>query len=108
LQSLLTAQENYALDLTNSSYLTTLRSAVQKYVTFYTENIEDGVRKVKPVFPLEVSLTLDGINGFKWGDVLNINGIPKKYRDSFVLMVTDVTQAVSSTGEWTTELTLIA
>jgi len=87
---------------------TTLQKALSKYVTYYTPDLKETLNNTKPVYPLEITFTIDGINGFKYGDVLNINGIPKRYSKSFVFMVTGVSHNVQENGEWTTSLNLLA
>ena len=108
LDSFNAAKSGYALTPDSDEKIGILINALEKHITYHTEDIEKGIRRLRPVFPMEVTITLNGINGFKWGDVLNIGGIPKKYRDSFVFMVIGVSHSVTVDGDWTTELTLMA
>lgn len=86
----------------------TLKTALRNYITYYDPDLEKTLNNTKPVYPLEISLTIHGVNGFKYGDVLNIQGIPDRYTQSFVFMVTGVSNKLTSNGEWTTTLTLLA
>jgi hypothetical protein len=106
--SLKTAKQGVAKQTTSETTYETLRSALSKYITYYSPNLKDSLNNTKPVYPLEIDFTIDGINGFKYGDVLNINGIPNRYSESFVFMVTGVSHSVNERGEWTTRISLLA
>ena len=81
-----------------------LQEIIAKYVTWFTPNIEDSMQLSKSIFPMELSFTIDGINGLKYGDVLSFDGLPKRYTESFVFTILGITQAVSSDGQWTTQV----
>jgi hypothetical protein len=53
---------------------------------------------------MELEFTIDGINGFKYGDVLSFAGLPARYTRSFVFTVLGITHKVSTTGEWLTTI----
>ena len=81
-----------------------LKQILEKYVTYFTDDIEKSIGNNKSIFPMELEFTIDGINGFKFGDVLNFNGLPKRYTDSFVFTVLGIEHTVSNEGEWTTRI----
>ena len=81
-----------------------LKQILEKYVTYFTDDIEKSIGNNKSIFPMELEFTIDGINGFKYGDVLNFNGLPKRYTDSFVFTVLGIEHTVSNEGEWTTKI----
>ena len=81
-----------------------LKQVLEKYVTYFTDDIEKSIGNNKSIFPMELEFTIDGINGFKYGDVLNFNGLPKRYTDSFVFTVLGMEHTVSNEGEWTTRI----
>ena len=91
----------------DSQNISNLQRALEKYVTYFTENIEDSIGTNKSIFPMDLEFTLDGINGFKFGDVLNFGGLPKKYTDAFIFTVMGVNHNISTTGEWTTTINCI-
>jgi phage protein D len=62
------------------------------------------MNSTKAIFPMDLEFTIDGINGFKFGDVLQFDGLPKRYTDSYVFTVISVTHEVNTNGEWTTTL----
>ena len=85
-----------------------LKKSLQQYITYYDENIETSLNNTKPIFPLEISFTIDGINGFKYGDVLNIRGIPGRYSRNFVFMITGISHKVNAQGNWSTTISLVS
>lgn len=87
--------------------ISNLQRSIEKYVTYFTENIEDSIGTNKSIFPMDLEFTLDGINGFKFGDVLNFAGLPKKYTDAFIFTIMGVSHTISTTGEWTTTINCI-
>lgn len=81
-----------------------LKTALTNYVSYFHENIEDTINQSKSIFPMDLEFTIDGINGFKYGDVLNFAGLPKRYTDSFVFTILGITHNVKTSGEWTTTI----
>lgn len=60
----------------------------------------------RALYPVDLSLTIDGINGFKFGDVIKTNLIPATYNDKdsdMVFVVTKITHTVKD-GVWETKL----
>jgi len=60
----------------------------------------------RAIYPVDLTLTIDGINGFKFGDIIKINLIPSTYNLEEVDMVFCITK-VSHTirdGVWETKL----
>jgi len=55
------------------------------------------------MYPINMSCTMEGVDGIWFGNIVTTNWLPKRYQDSIVFMVTKVTQRVSD-GDWTTEL----
>jgi hypothetical protein len=53
---------------------------------------------------MDLEFTIDGINGFKFGDVLTFAGLPRRYIDSFVFCVKEIAHSVGNDGEWTTKI----
>ena len=81
-----------------------LQKALEAYVSFYYENIEDSIEQAKSIFPMDLEFTIDGINGFKFGDVLNFDGLPKRYTDAFVFTVLGISHTVQNNGQWQTKI----
>lgn len=59
------------------------------------------------VFPIYLKLTLDGINGFLYGNAITTNWLPKQYRDSRIYWtVTKIRHRIEN-NDWITELEAI-
>ena len=89
---------------TDTTVIANLSEVLKKYVTYFTENIEESIGQTKAIFPMELEFTIDGLNGFKFGDVLQFNGLPKKYINSFVFTILGISHTVTTQGEWTTTI----
>lgn len=81
-----------------------LQSTLERYITYFTPDINQSIERTKAIFPMELEFTIDGINGFKYGDVLSFAGLPARYTRSFVFTVLGITHKVSSNGEWLTTI----
>ena len=75
------------------------------YVTYFTDDITKSINYTKAFFPMNLEFTIDGINGLKYGDILQFDGIPRRYTDSYVFMIVGITHTVTETGDWTTVVT---
>lgn len=89
---------------TDQIVINNLSESLKKYITYFTDDIEKSIGQTKAIFPMELEFTVDGINGFKFGDVLQFAGLPKKYSDSFVFTILGISHKVSISGEWTTTI----
>jgi hypothetical protein len=63
----------------------------------------------KAIYPVNFSVTLDGINGFKFGDTLTTNLIPSIYNSEYgmVFTVTKLSHVIEN-KDWQTTLTTVA
>lgn len=57
------------------------------------------------IYPVEWTLTLDGINGFRFGDIINTSLLPAGYIDvgKMVFMITKISHSVKD-GSWETTI----
>jgi hypothetical protein len=97
-------KHTYALRPADTQNIANLAKSLEDYVTHFTPDITKSIGLNKSIFPMELEFTIDGINGFKYGDVLNFAGLPKRYTDSFIFTILGITHTVSNTGEWTTTI----
>ena len=67
------------------------------------QNNESNYTSVKPIVPLTLSLTIQGIGGIKIGDLFYVDYLPEIYREYCHWLVVNVEHSVSSEG-WTTKL----
>ena len=82
-----------------------LQKTLAMYVTYFTDDITKSINYTKAFFPMNLEFTIDGINGLKYGDILQFDGIPRRYTDSYVFMIVGITHTVTETGDWTTVVT---
>ena len=107
-ESLEENSNTFAKRPTDPEVMKRLQFALTQYVTYFTPDIRNSINTNKVTFPLELEFTIDGINGFKFGDVLNFDGIPKRYSETFVFSVSSIVHSVSNDGEWTTKINCLA
>ena len=91
----------------NEDEQTSYRSAIAHFLQYPMDTINESSLIGRPIFDISANLTLDGINGFKYGDVLQIEGIPERYNKYAVFCIVAVTHTVDPTGKWITNLNTI-
>jgi hypothetical protein len=104
---LIDAKFEFAKNPTSPNKQIALRNALKKYIQYPTDNIQRSNQLVAPIFPFDVEITLDGINGFRYGDVLQFPGLPERYRRNTVFSIINIIHTVGTGGEWTTKLRCI-
>ncbi len=104
LKQLKQSKGKLTLDIYDQSYIENLKTALFQYVQYSEPKLKDSINIQKPRYPYSLDFTVDGINGFRFGDVLRFRGIPKKYSD-WVFTVDKIVHKLDSKGEWTTNLT---
>jgi hypothetical protein len=101
------AKLKFAKDPTSSTNLQNLSSTMIRHVQYPTPNIRDSMNLATPIIPFDVTVTIDGINGFRYGDVLDFPALPSRYRKDVVFSVINVNHTISNDGDWTTTLRCI-
>ena len=96
------AKEDFAKNPTSTDKQAALRNALRKYIQYPSDKIQQSNKLAAPIFPFDVSFTIDGINGFRYGDVLQFEVLPIRYRINTVFSVINVTHTIGSDGVWTT------
>jgi hypothetical protein len=104
---LLTARETYGKDPTSSEKRSTLQTALKKYLQYPFPTIKQTNQVAAPTFPIEAEFTIDGINGLRYGDILDFPGIPAKYRTNSTFTIKGITHTISTAGEWTTQVSCL-
>ena len=100
--------------------ITTAKAAVKALVNNISSaerskkgQYDDGPGDFSQVpFPLEFSVTLDGVEGFKFGDTIGSNYLPTRYVKAsggpkVVFTVTSYTHTISN-NDWTTDVTALS
>ena len=97
---------NYGKD-PNDDTQKALHTSIKNYIQYPTETIRDTNQFKAPVIPFDVSFTIEGINGFRYGDVLQFKGLPDRYTINTVFSIIGINHSVSTQGEWNTEIRCI-
>ena len=84
-----------------------LTEALQKLLEQYrTHGVPDGTKSNKNIpLPLELSITLDGIGGFRFGNNISINYLPDSWKKS-QFTITKIEHLIQN-NDWTTTLTTV-
>jgi len=90
------------------SRIDALETALKRYIQTPTDNLRDSIKLTKPVIPFDVEFTIDGINGFRYGDILQFNGLPLRYRKEIVYTIISITHTIDTNGVWTTVIRCVA
>ena len=98
------AKQEFGDTKKNDSKQTQLRGALQKYIQYPSPTIKESAEMGSPIYPYDIEFTIDGINGFRYGDVLEFDAIPSKYKNGTTFSVIAVNHNVTTTGEWTTDI----
>ena len=106
-QALFKARQDYGNNLKSPEKLIALQDALVKYIQYPTPDIQQSCNDVAPVFPFDVEFTIDGVNGFRYGDILDFPGLPKKYKTQTTFTIVGLAHNISNTGEWTTRIRCI-
>ena len=84
-----------------------LRDILYKYNQYPTKSIKDTNTLNAPVFIFDAEITIEGIQGFRIGDVVQLPVLPTRYRTQAVFSVIGITHNVDSAGVWRTRLKLV-
>jgi hypothetical protein len=84
-----------------------LYKSLTDYIKYPTDDIRKSQQITAPIFPFDVEITIDGINGLRYGDVLTFEALPMKYRVNTVFSIISINHIITSEGQWTTKLRCI-
>lgn len=105
-ETLESAKKNMADQFVTPDNVKALESALRRE---QTGDPGSAIGKEAIPFPLDYSVTLDGVEGFVFGNVITTNYLPTVYRSSKVKLaftVTKVNHNISG-GDWTTTLNTV-
>ena len=76
------------------------------YIINYSlhEGDESNLQRTRPIIPIELSMTLDGIGGLKPGDMFRVDYLPKVYRDFAYFQIFQINHSMGTSG-WETKIT---
>ena len=104
IEALNQAKIAFGNDVTNPEKQSALKQALEKHLQYPKETIEQSNQLVVPVIPFEAEFTIDGINGFRVGDVLTFDGLPTRYKQNSTFSIMNITHTVGTDGQWTTTI----
>ena len=94
-------------DFANYTNQLRLSRAIKQYLKFPTDDILKTNVLTAPIYPFDAELTIEGISGFKYGDVVELPLLPKRYKTQTVFSIIAVDHTIDASGTWTTKLKLI-
>ena len=80
-----------------------LKLALRKYKSTPIRDLSGLFNFSMPIWPIDVSLTLDGIYGFRFGDVITLNGLPSSF-NNFVFTIIQADHTLTTDNDWSTTL----
>ncbi len=98
------ADAKQKFNLTNKQSKITLETALKKYIQYPSPDIKKTSQMISPIYPVEVEFTIDGINGFKYGDALEFSALPARYKINTTFSIISITHTIGNTGDWTTKI----
>ena len=86
--------------------LTPQMKQYMNYIINYSlhEGDDSNIQRTKPVIPIELNMTLDGIGGLKPGDMFRVDYLPKVYRDFAYFQIFQINHSMGTSG-WETKIT---
>ena len=97
----------YGNDIDENNAMSRLKTSLKKYIQYPLPTLEQTNQLKAPVIPFDASFTIDGINGFRYGDVVKFNGLPARYTQNTVFSIVSISHSVTTQGEWTTSIQCI-
>jgi len=85
--------------------------SIQENLTLNTDGSVGGINNIldlkTAVFPIYLKLTLDGINGFLYGNAITTNWLPKQYQDKRIYWTVIKVRHLIQNNDWSTEIEMI-
>jgi hypothetical protein len=99
-----TSKEDFARDPASNDSINTMKKAAKKYMKYPTPDISLSNDMASPTIPFTADFTIDGINGLRYGDVLDFAGLPDRYRNNAVFSIVNITHTIDTAGKWTSAI----
>jgi hypothetical protein len=104
---LLTARDTFGQDPRSETKRNAVKSALIKYLQYPFPTIQQTNQVAAPTFPIDAEFTIDGINGLRYGDIIDFPALPEKYRTNSTFTIKGINHSISTTGEWTTQVSCL-
>ena len=95
-------REDYGKSMSDVTKQQALNEALVKYLQYPKPELKQAQQITAPIFPFEAEFTIDGVNGFRYGDVVTFDILPYRYRINTVFSVIGIEHDVTQDGQWTT------
>jgi hypothetical protein len=92
---------------TDIAQLRSLLKRVYEFVPFNAGNLGVATAKTSIPFPIDFSATLDGIDGFTFGNTVTTNYLPSVYKNTRVAFTIKKIDHVIQNNDWTTTISTI-
>jgi hypothetical protein len=102
LEELTKHRADYGKSMSDVTKQQALNEALVKYLQYPKPELKQAQQITAPIFPFEAEFTIDGVNGFRYGDVVTFDILPYRYRINTVFSVIGVEHDVTQDGQWTT------
>ena len=104
IQNIINTKTKFSTAPELSENITSLHQALTEYFKYPTNEIKKSNKMAAPIFPFSAEFTIDGINGFRYGDQLIFACLPTNYQINTLFSIMQITQTVGSSGDWTTAI----
>ena len=106
-EELIKAISDYGSNPNSSDFKLALDAATKKKMQYPTKSIQSSTQMTSPIYPHEVEFTTDGIHGFRYGDVVEFNILPNRYKKFATFSIMSVVHDVNTSGMWNTTVKCI-
>lgn len=104
---LIEAKIKFSQTMTDVELKKSLDVAQKAYLQYPTPDRITSLQSIAPIIPFDITFTIDGIHGFRYGDVVTFDVLPEKYKVNTVFSIVGVNHQVSQDSTWTTEIRCI-
>jgi hypothetical protein len=98
------AKQQFGLSPSVEEHQQELYKSLAEYIKYPVSDFRKAQQMTAPIWPFEADVTIDGIHGFRYGDVVQFDALPIRYRRNTVFSIFGVTHNVDQNGTWTTNL----
>ena len=91
-------------DVTGNMKSTYVRTMLFLINTSLFKGDESNIQMTKPVIPIDINMTIDGVGGLKPFDLFRLDYLPEIYRNYTYFQIFDVGHTITPSG-WETKLT---
>jgi len=102
--ALATAKKELGANITSAELQQKLSTQLKTYITYPAQTLNDSLKIASPVIPIAVDFEIDGINGFRYGNIITFDIFPSRYKTNVVWQIINITHEISEAGKWVTKI----